>query len=888
MMDIEMNAELEGDDESESSQPSSEGSSASSTFCILEKDYARIINEMNANETLAAFKAEYTRLYESLYKAHRNEKELSDQCTLLKNEIMDNTYKMYELKKTIDAYEDEIINLKKEVTKTTKLADAIHAREQDAQEMIENLRLNVTKLGLELEQKNKQLAIEKDITVSKQKENLLKEREKLIGEIETMQQRIKNMSAYIEELEKKSSEIDQQMIEMQETISIQLNEISREKRVRERAETEVRQLQEEITIKNNELEISKTAIEINVNNLIKLEGLIKDQKLANEKMQTEINKLILKKKNLQTDLNNTIVETEKLEKELSDKEKQIKDIKHELSRTREDSAKCKREKDLTDKRLLKCESERTKLEQELKQSLINVKNAEYKVQICHKEKLENKQWIDILLREKNAIIRSKENAYERIKRLNHELLLCGHSKKKIKSELDILTETIENTKKQMQVVEKERDKYSSAVQGLEQQLESCVNEITQKKVEIFDYKKRLKDIETKYRQHQSLFEAMRAERNLYSRNLIEAQEEIRNLKNKLEITSQQIEQLKEDIATKETNLIKEEFLLGRVEKEKEGLKIDLQASHVEISNLRQQIQEANKNEKALRFAIRQADIDLGRRRKDIDNVMNERDTLGTQLVRRNDELGLQYNRIKVLNRTLQRGEQQYNQKLEDIRLLKFEVKKLRTEKALLTKNLCNVSDLRQEVFYLNRDLAKERLKVTALEEEIQTPLNIHRWRKLEGTDPTTFELIKRIHILQKRIIKISSDMIDKERKLKNTEKLYMNIRNILSMQPNQQMANFDKIHSTLRKRGKKIKCFIAELNMYEAHIEENKQDMTKMTNEMYQLKEKYYTQKRELQKMNDMSMNLKSTYKPMFPNILVSNEKFYGGGFKITTSRSKN
>lgn len=86
---------------------------------------------------------------------------------------------------------------------------------------------------------------------------------------------------------------------------------------------------------------------------------------------------------------------------------------------------------------------------------------------------------------------------------------------------------------------------------------------------------------------------------------------------------------------------------------------------------------------------------------------------------------------QVLNRTLQCGEIQYNKKLEDVRLLKFEVKKLRTEKMLLAKNILNVSDLRQEVFYLNRNLAKEKLKVTALEEEIQTPLNIHRWRKLE-------------------------------------------------------------------------------------------------------------------------------------------------------------
>ncbi|TGZ48733.1 Uncharacterized protein DBV15_12583 [Temnothorax longispinosus] len=187
-------------------------------------------------------------------------------------------------------------------------------------------------------------------------------------------------------------------------------------------------------------------------------------------MQKEMSKLVVKKMNLQTDLDNAIVEIEKLEKELSDKEKQIRNIKYELNRTREDSAKYKHEKELIDKRLMKAESERSKLERELKQALINVKNAEQNVQTCRKEQLEDKQRVEILLREKNTIARSKETAFERIKRLNHELLLCGHSKKKIEHELDTLIQTIDDMKKQMEVVEKERDRYSLAVQGLEQQV----------------------------------------------------------------------------------------------------------------------------------------------------------------------------------------------------------------------------------------------------------------------------------------------------------------------------------------------------------------------------------------------------------------------------------
>lgn len=60
-----------------------------------------------------------------------------------------------------------------------------------------------------------------------------------------------------------------------------------------------------------------------------------------------------------------------------------------------------------------------------------------------------------------------------------------------------------------------------------------------------------------------------------------------------------------------------------------------------------------------------------------------------------------------------------------------------------------MTDLRQEVFMLERDLTRERLKCRALEEELQHPLNVHRWRKLEGSDPQALELLQKIQILQK-------------------------------------------------------------------------------------------------------------------------------------------
>lgn len=52
-------------------------------------------------------------------------------------------------------------------------------------------------------------------------------------------------------------------------------------------------------------------------------------------------------------------------------------------------------------------------------------------------------------------------------------------------------------------------------------------------------------------------------------------------------------------------------------------------------------------------------------------MLNERDILGTQLIRRNDELALLNEKIRIMQSTLTKGESQYQERVADIRLLKF-------------------------------------------------------------------------------------------------------------------------------------------------------------------------------------------------------------------------
>lgn len=149
------------------------------------------------------------------------------------------------------------------------------------------------------------------------------------------------------------------------------------------------------------------------------------------------------------------------------------------------------------------------------------------------------------------------------------------------------------------------------------------------------------------------------------------------------------------------------------------------------------------------FIFKEDEIRLTKLRKQLDNALNEKDLIGTQMIRRNDEIGLLNEKIQIIQMALDRGESQYNKRLDDIRLLKIEISNLISKRNLLTRGLANTADMRQECLQLNRVLTQERVKAKSLEQEMTTPMNIHRWRKLEGKDPDKLDLIFKVQTLQK-------------------------------------------------------------------------------------------------------------------------------------------
>ncbi|KAF6019521.1 ccdc147 [Bugula neritina] len=631
----------------------------------------------------------------------------------------------------------------------------------------------------------------------------------------------------------------------------------------------------------------------------KLEQQLKEQRITNERNIKESDILNSRFQKLQQDLQEQMVLSDSIHQENQQKALELKQKEDEVNNLKNDTNRLNRMRETIQRRLRTVEDHKAEVEQSKETLKGNITALERELESARKQAEMDKKAIDDLVRERDILNKNMLKAGAATQKQQNLVKLHEQSKKTLEQEIQNYKEEAQKQRKIIYQLEKERDRYINEASDLTQKVLQHMEEVKVREMSIFDYKKKIAEAETKLKQQQNLYEAVRSDRNLYSKNLIEAQDEITEMQRKLKIMNHQIDQLKEEITSKEQSLVKEHLDRQRVEKEKDNLKAELQRMKQMAAESKAYIEAQEAEERKLLKIISEADAERVRQKKELDQLKlstegcpdldirklgdSERDILGTQLVRRNDELALLYEKIKIQQSTLNKGEIQYNQRLEDIRVLKLEIKKLRREKGILQKSVANVEDLRREVYHIQRELLRERTRCKALEEELENPMNIHRWRKLEGSDPSTYEMIQKIQALQKRLIAKTEEVVEKELLIQEKEKLYVELKHILARQPGPEVAEQLSIYqSTLKDKTKQLKSMASELNMYESQVSEYKYEIERLARELQDVKKKYYMQKKKEQAIREKDRAIAQAGMPIIqPQKGAEQARFTGGGFNL-------
>ncbi|CAL8087230.1 unnamed protein product [Calicophoron daubneyi] len=866
-------------------------------FEILEKEFSEVLNELEGNKGLEKFRDEYEKLMRALNKSHENEKRLMKKCRELKAEMVSNSAKVSQAQKISSDDHGNMNALKREIEKAWKMVDISAEKETKARETIDKLKGEIAHLSKLVEQGGAASGVDSLAEMTKLKEKLIKERDEQQDENRKLREQVEEARNRTAEMQNVLLSTQAKITELTQEIQTKNTEAQRELRKKERMERELKQVRSEVEAKMEEIQVTSAAVEKLKQELRQKEEDNRTTKVSLEQASRQLQVTETKLKECQGKLEQQIQVTDSVVLENQSRLSDVKQREEDVAAIKAECAKLIRQREGAQKKLRQSEDEKANLENTRDRLRNEIQAYENEIEMMHKAQEADRRACDELSKEREQLNKSLAKAAAQTAKQLNMLRMHELSKQNLELEIGNYKDEAQKQRKIIYKLEKERDRYITEASELTQKVLQNMDELKFREMQIFENKKRIAEAETKLKQQQNLYEAVRSDRNLYSKNLIEAQDEISEMKRKLKILSHQIDQLKDDISVKEATLVKENMDRQRVEKEREQLQQDLQRMKVQAAENRSYIEAQEAEESKLLKIVAEAEQERLKERKEHEQVISERDVLGSQLVRRNDELALLYEKIRIQQSILGKGERQYNQRLQDLNLLKQEVRKLRREKAVFQSTASKVEDLKAEIHKIHRDLIRERTRAKALEEELQNPVNVHRWRKLEiyyfegwrefkflpeGSDPSTYEMILKIQTLQKRLINKTEEVVEKELLIQEKEKLYVELKHILARQPGPEVAEQLNIYQNMiRDKTKQMKAMAAEMNMYQNQINQYKGELEILSQELADVKKKYFAQKK-LEVPRDSLKLLEASEKISPQRKKDEAAKYTGGGFKLT------
>ncbi|KAJ1637888.1 hypothetical protein T492DRAFT_900634 [Pavlovales sp. CCMP2436] len=710
----------------------------SNAFETLERDFQEVLTELVGDKSLERFRLEYEKLHRALKKSHESEKRLIKKCRELNSEIVSNAAKVQTALKLSQEDQNTIVSLKREIEKAWKMVDASHEKEARAKETIQQLKTEIQNLSRLVEQ-GAGLSMGQEAAVNE----LLRAKEELTAERDTQMMRIIDLRVEIGNYLEKMQRLDQ------EVRDIRLLTDTRTAELKAKSDSLLK-----LSDKLGMLEANLRAQKLMTDAAVKqVDGArVKGAKVGQEIEEKMIQIAALRAENV------------KQQEELKRRDLEADQCRQEIQRrTKDRDAALKRNKELGEAKI-----DVTRQRDGLRAAIASI---EREISLEKSEHEQDKRAIVDLERERAAIggaLRRADGETGKqidLVKLNEFVELSGILRplpsapppplKVMVSELEeeIGAYKLEalRQKKTGYSLEQERVKYAEEASDVNSRFARVVEDVKLREMAMIDLQKKISDSEGRLKGQQKLYEAVRSDRNLYSKNLIEAQDEIAEMKRKFKIMNHQIEQLKEEITAKEAAHIKEHFEHAKAEKEREAYKGDLARVKRAIGYSEGAISSFRKEITKLNAIINEADGARLKQKVQYDLIITERDILGTQLIRRNDELSLLYEKLRVQQLTLSSGERLFAARVDDTHLLKLAINNTTRELHIAKRQGSNLEHMREEVYDMQRELLQERTKVKALSEELENPANPHRWRRLSGADPSAYEMVHKIQSLQKRL-----------------------------------------------------------------------------------------------------------------------------------------
>merc|ERR1719316_1111244 len=203
-----------------------------------------------------------------------------------------------------------------------------------------------------------------------------------------------------------------------------------------------------------------------------------------------------------------------------------------------------------------------------------------------------------------------------------------------------------------------------------------------------------------------------------------------------------------------------------------------------------------------------------------EKAVEARNFAGIQLIDRNDELCILWEKSNIQEKLLKRGEDAMLSKDEEVRILRIELCEVQRKLQVLHRRIPDVPKLGVEVQRLRSQLADVHKTANTLSDELEKPEgSLRKWRPLPGTDPDQETLSSKIQFLEERLNDKKEALLEKELVLEEVTTLSEKLRaqalegRAGTLELSQKVNAFQ---GRIKDVTRKMMATVSELSMYQA------------------------------------------------------------------------
>ena len=388
-------------------------------------------------------------------------------------------------------------------------------------------------------------------------------------------------------------------------------------------------------------------------------------------------------------------------------------------------------------------------------------------------------------------------------------------------EASVVTKMSENKRqgKLLQVLSAQRDIISRECARLVHKEKEARNQIRIKELTVLDETKKCNEIANRHKEFSALYDVVKNERNKYVSLIQISMQALAEMKEKIRILNNEVEILSNESAAKDIALSKEQMASLQASSQRDKLRQDLNRLLSDYrskqNSVEQQIQEIDK----LNNSITVLEREMLEIKNLYEKAVDERNMVGVQLIDRNDELCILYERSNQQQEASRKGEMTLMKLDEELRLIKLQTEELKRQYNAARKRLPELDINRSRIVALEERLNEERKRTEEVSIQLEDPQNLDRWLALEGDDPDMEQLHAKTVVLEDRLDKKREQLLEKELIFEEVSALTEKLRNQAVSKRDGSKYLGDQLNGlqrSIRETTKKMLASVSELSMYQA------------------------------------------------------------------------